>query len=470
MRIGQNSILAFLSQSLTSIAGFAATLYIARELGESTLGAYALVIAVVVWMKTIGGMGLRTALKKRLSEPGEDGSYLAAAVLLQMVLFVLLVGFLLGLGDRLEAYLRGTSPTTVVLLVGVALSFAFVTAALDGQNRIHLTSILYPTDRFLRSVVQIVLIVMGFGLTGLFLGYGIGAFVGTVLGVYLLSGSVSLPSREHFSSLTRYARYSWLNNLSSRSFASMDTLVLGLFVAQGLIGVYEVAWNLASILAMFSLSVGTAMFPAMSELSSKGDLEKVRFLFTDSIIFAGLLLIPGAIGALVVGDLVLLIYGESFTEGYIVLIVLTLARAFHAYEIQVVNTLNALDKPSRAFRIDGLFVVANVGLNFLLVWEYGWVGAAVATLTSALVALAYGYRSIQAVIDTRIPLEELSKQVLAAGVMGFVVWMGRLSLPPTIVTGVVLVVAGGAIYFVSLAFLSVRFREVVVDNVPELFE
>jgi hypothetical protein len=55
---------------------------------------------------------------------------------------------------------------------------------------------------------------------------------------------------------------------------------------------------------------------------------------------------------------------------------------------------------------------------------------------------------------------------VAAAVMGLVVGGGRYLLPPTLVTGVVLVAIGGLVYFVTLAGISVQFRRVVVDNVP----
>lgn len=466
MRIGQNSIIAFLSQSLTSVAGFVATVYIARELGEATLGVYSLVLAVVIWLKILGGLGIQTALKKRLSEPGDDGPFLVVGIVLQLVVFVLLAGAVLGFGPWISSYLRGTAVETIVGLFALTLSFAFVTTALEGQNRVHIASLLAPADRLVRSVVQILLIAFGFGLTGLLFGYGLGALVGTVLGVFFLSTPLSMPTRTHVEALTGFAKYSWLSNLSNRAFASMDTLVLGLFVADGLIGVYEVAWNLASILAVFGIAIATSMFPAMSELSSDGNVEELRYLFSDSVAFTGLLLIPGLVGTALVGDLVLLLYGQSFARGHLVLIVLTLSRTVYAYEYQIVNTLNALDRPDRAFRVDGAFIVVNVGLNLLLVWQFGWLGAAVATAVSAALALVLGYRAVQDVVGVQLPLAEIGRQAVAAVAMGLVVGGGRYLLPPTLPTGIVLVAVGGVVYFVALAKLSVRFRRVVVDNVP----
>lgn len=466
MRIGQNSVIAFFSQALTSVAGFVATIYIARELGEATLGVYSLVLAVVIWLKILGGLGIQTALKKRLSEPGDDGPFLVAGVALQLVVFVLLTAVVMGFAPWVSSYLRGTPAQTVVVLFALTLSFAFVTTALEGQNRVHIASLLAPADRLVRSVTQILLIVVGFGITGLLFGYGLGALVGTVLGVVFLSTPLAMPTREHFEALTGFAKYSWLSNLSNRAFASMDTLVLGLFVADGLIGVYEVAWNLASILAVFGVAIGTAMFPAMSELSSEGSLDEVRYLFSDSIAFTGLLLIPGLVGAALVGDLVLTLYGQSFARGHLVLIVLTLSRTVYAYEYQIVNTLNALDRPERAFRIDSVFITVNVALNVIFVWQFGWFGAAVATAVSAVIALVLGYRAVQDVVGVRLPLGEVGRQGVAAAVMGLVVGGGRYLLPPTLVTGVVLVAIGGLVYFVTLAGISVQFRRVVVDNVP----
>lgn len=466
MRIGQSSFVAFLAEVLSSIIGFVATIYIARKLGDSGLGIYFLVIAVVIWLKILGGVGIQSALKKRLSEPDENEPYLSASLLLQAGLLVVILGVLYVWRAEISSYLRGTSVWTVAVLFLAALTFAFVRTALEGEDKVHIATWLFPLDRFVRSGIQIVALLAGFGLAGLFFGYAAGALVAALFGMYYLEVRLGKPTRYHLRSIGSYAQYSWLTNVSNRAFAAMDTIVLGIFVSSGLIGVYEASWNLASILALFSVSIRRAVFPTMSHTSAEGNLEEAADLLTDALSFSGMLLIPGLVGGVLVGDLVLGVYGPAFLKGQIVLVILLAARIAYAYEDQFVNALNAVDRPEVAFRIDLLFIVTNVSLNLVLVWEFGWIGAAVGTFASAFIALAVGYYSVAAVLPLRLPTRDLGLQVLAALVMGAVVGSGRLLLPDLILVGVLLVGIGGVVYFACLYAISGRFREVTRRNLP----
>lgn len=466
MRIGQSSAVAFLTELLSSLIGFVATVYIARELGDSGLGIYFLVIAVVTWLKILSGLGIQTALRKRLSEPGENPPFLSASFLLQVGMVLLVVAGLYAARGWVTKYLRGTEVWIVIALFMAAILFSYVTNALEGEDKVHIAASLSPVDRFARSSIQITALFLGFGLLGLFFGYAVGVVLAALIGVYYLSLEFRKPARRHFDSILSYAQFSWLTNLSNRAFASMDTLVLGLFVAEGLIGVYEASWNLASILALFGISIRRAVFPMMSKTSTDGAREEAGDLLSDAISFTGLLLIPGLIGSLLVGDLLLGIYGQAFTKGHLVLTILVASRTVYAYEDQFVNALNAVDRPDVAFRIDLLFTCTNVGLNLVLVWQYGWVGAAVGTLVSASIAMVGAYWSTTTLLPVTMPLTELRNQVLAALAMGVVVASARFVLPETTTFGVGLVAVGGVTYFALLFVLSDRFRDVVSQNLP----
>ncbi|QLK27059.1 polysaccharide biosynthesis C-terminal domain-containing protein [Natrinema zhouii] len=465
MKLGQISFINFASQIASSVFGFIATIYLARTLGAGVLGTYFLVVAIVIWAKVVMFGGVQSALTKRLSEGEEPGAYLAAGTGLFLGLYaVLLVGLFLG-RDLVNAYIgRAVAlPIAVVLLATVL--FMFVSGALQGQHRVHISGALQPVDTFSRSALQITAVLLGFGLIGLLTSYALASVIAGVVGAVFVTWKWDRPARRHVWSLFDYARYSWLGRLSSRTFSSMDTLVLGVFVAPDLIGVYEISWNLASLLAIFSLAIQQTLFPEISSVAND-DRDRVVSLLDDAFAYAGLFLIPGLIGSVLIGDFVLRIYGSEFSVGHTVLVILVASRLAYAYGEQFLNALNGLDRPDLAFRINAVFFVTNISLNFALVSVYGWVGAAVATAVSALVTVAIGYRVLTRFITVSFPIREVSIQVLAAGPMAVMVGSGRLFLEPSEVTAVILVAVGAVTYFASLFLLSGRFRTTVVRNLP----
>lgn len=467
MRLGQISFVSFLSQVLASVIGFVATVLITRVLGADVFGTYALIVAVVIWLKTIAIMGVRSALVKRLSEEGDTGEYVVAAALVLAAILAVLSGVLFAASGTIDAYVGRSVTAVIVALTWASAALAFTSGILQGRHLVHYATALKPLEIGVRSVVQIAVVLASGGLLGLLSGFGVGGLLAAAVGLLVVSIVPRRPSRRHFRELFEFGRFGWLGRLSNRTFTSIDTVVLGIFVSVGLIGIYEVAWNLASILAIFGTAIGQTLFPEISRVASRGDLAEVSHLLERGVAYAGLFLIPGLVGSLVVGDLVLLVYGSAFPRGHIVLVLLVGSRLLYAYADQLLTALNGLDRPDLAFRVNATFVAANLGLNLLLVWQFGWTGAAVATVVSAGLALGLSMRSAWRLVGGfDVPTRELGSQTLAAAAMGAAVFAVRGLLADSLLLGVGLVGFGAAVYVLLLLGISPQFRRTVADNVP----
>jgi len=472
MRLGQTSVVHFGSRLIGSLLGFAATLYIARNLGGSVLGTYFLFVAVLIWLKTLFGSGIHYAIKKRLSETDSDGGKLGAGILVQLVIYIVVVAGLLLFRATVKNYLGFDRIWLLILGLGSMLALSLVSAALHGEQKVHLSALLRPLNVVIRSGIQIAVVLVGLlggGLAGLAWGYIAGAAVAACAGIILLTIRPLRPSRADVYSILDFTRYSWLSGIEERSFSALDTIILGLFVSSNLIAYYEVAWNLASLLAIFGTSLAQTLFPTISQLDSEGDHEEVSSLVTDSLAYSGLFLIPGLVGGLMIGDIVLGVYGSEFKTATIVLPILIIARLIYAYEAQLISSLNAIGHPDTAFRVNLVFVSTNLGLNIVLVWLYGWVGAAVATATAALIGFILAYAALSQIITFEIPGREITYQwvasaLMAAGIYG-VDSVTVISISP-VLDALVYVCLGTIVYFLALGVLSRQFRRTARNNIP----
>lgn len=465
MRVGQTSVIYLGANVLSSVAGFLATIYFTRTLPESELGTYFLAVAVLIWASVVFGRPFQSAVTKRLSETGES-EYLTAGFCIQTGGFVLVAGGALLFRAQLNAYLGVDAVLPLLGLLFAALAFDFVKASLQGERRTHLAALLQPVNYGSRALVQVAVVSVGLGVFGLLAGYGVALVLGTLVGVVVLQARPGLPARYHFDRLLSFARYSWLGKVSSRAFASMDTIVLGVFVAKSFVTYYEIAWNLASVLAIFGAGISQTLFPEISKLAADQNQRQVEVLVEDSLAYAGLFLIPGVVGSLLIGDLVLRVYAPQYAIAAQVLTVLMASRLIYAYGGQLTNALSGVDRPDLAFRVNLAFIAVNVTLNVGLVAVYGWIGAAVATTVSAAVALVLGYLYLQSLLTVRVPIGELARQAAAAGGMALVVAAARQPLPTTWQAGFGLALTGGVVYFGLLFGLSARFRRTIGDNLP----
>jgi len=475
MKLGQTSTIYFVSKIIASILGFIATIYFARLLGADPLGIYYLVIGVVSWLAIAGKIGVSGAVTKRVSEGKQKERYAAAGISFVAALFVILSIGLLLFRPYVDNYLGYPATGYVILILFVTLAWSIVSSLLSGLHLVHLTGVLSPVKTGAQSLLQVGAVVAGLGLAGLFIGYvagfAIAILIGGLVAFNRLQG-IQLPEAYHYRSLFDYAKFSWLGNLESRMFNYTDVIVLGFFVPSALIGVYSIAWNIAMFLILFSGSISSTLFPEMSAQSANDDSQSVANLVEDALSYTGLLLIPGLIGGVFLGERILRIYGDEFTQGATVLIILIVAGLVRAYQKQFLNTLNAIDRPDLSFRANALFVVANLALNVVLVYFYGWIGAAVATVLSVAMSLIIAYYMLNSLIDFEIPYFEITRQWIAALLMGLFVYSGLWIeniyqiLNHNAATVILLVGLGACIYFFILLLISIQFRKTVDRNLP----
>lgn len=475
MKLGQTSIVHFVSSFVSSVLGFVATVYIARILGPEPLGVYQVAVGLVSWLAIFGKVGLTGAISKRVSEGSEPGEYAAAGATIITGLFVVVaVGAVLFRG-QVAHYVEYPATGYIIVILLVVLVYGLVNSLLVGLKLVHVSGLLSPIKIGGRALSQIALIVAGTGTAALFVGHILGFVVVIAIGCYYVLRdlpSLGVPERRHFEELFDFAKFSWLGNLQSRMFNYTDVLVLGYFVSSGLIGIYAAAWNIGQFLILFSGTLKSTLFPEMSSMSIDQDPQAVSRIVEQSLTFGGLFLIPGLFGGVLLGERILRIYGPEFPQGATILSILIVANLFMGYQNQLLNTLNAIDRPDLAFRVNIVFVAANVSLNGVLIFLYGWVGAAVATATSVALSLVLAYQHVDAIIDFTVPVGEIARQWVAAGVMAVVVYGGLRAentyrlLGHNFAVVVTLVTIGAGVYFTILLGLSGEFRETVDRNVP----
>jgi O-antigen/teichoic acid export membrane protein len=178
------------------------------------------------------------------------------------------------------------------------------------------------------------------------------------------------------------------------------------------------------------------------------------------------------VGGAILAKQLLRLYGPEFTQGSTVLVLLVLSVLLYSYQNQLVNALNGIDRPEIAFRISAIFIVLNAVLNVVLIWQFGIVGAAVATAVSAGVGLVLAYYALRQLVEFRIPIREPSRQIVAAVIMGGIVGTTLETIERTDIINYnaiivfLLVGVGAGVYFAVLFTLSTKFRETVNRNLP----
>jgi len=474
MRLGQTSVIYLLSKFGGSILGFFATIYFTRTLGEEIYGFYAITLALVSWLGLIKSVGFGQAIVKRMSEDEESDAFLAAGTTVKGTLTVLVAFGVILFRDQVNAYVGQPIAEFVVLLLMISIFSSLVNAALMGNNRVHVYAPLSTLKQGAQSAFMIALVYIGWELSGMLLGYALGTALISLIGLWFVKPSLSIPRWRHVTSLFDFAKFSWLGSMRKKTSSDMDILVLGLFVPSGFTGIYAIAYTLSEFLDIFGTAIRTTLFPELSKRAATNDDEMIRKLTNDAVSYAGLFLIPGIIGGTILGDRLMRIYGDGFEIGAQVLPILIAGLLVYSYNKQLLNTLNGIDRPDLAFRANAIYIVSNLILNLMLVYTIGWIGAAIATAASAGIGLIFGFYYTRRHVAFTIPFGEVARQWSAALLMGVVVYAARefgernwtwiADYNAVFVVG--LVGLGAVVYFACLLSISTEFRTTVENNLP----
>jgi len=475
-RPGKTTIVYFMTQVGSTLAGGVATWYINNVLGAAAFGEYSIAVAFLFWLN-IPASALGNAVNKRVSEGEDQDAFLTAAHGLNLGVHALLIAGLLVFGDQVNVLVGQDVAVYFAALVGARAVFDVTISSLRGYKQVSTSGVVKTFERVVRSSIHIgTLFFLGVGVAGLVLGHATAIFLATAVALTVIDGRPARPEKRHVTGLLEYARFAWLGTLKTRAFAWTDVLVMrglslsiiGLAsVTKTEIGVYKVAWTVASVLALVSIAIKQTLFPEFSELGVSENYERVHHFLNEGLTFTGIFAIPGLFGAIAVGSKLLTIFGDEHARGGTILVILIASRLLAAYGEQFLNTINAIDRPDVAFRINLAYVAANLSLNFGLIVLFGWYGAAFATALAALTSLLLGAYALSKIIGPPdIPYRELGAQTVASVVMLGAVLALQQALPGSLGWTLAVVTAGAVVYGVVLLGVSSRVREKAAGFVP----
>ncbi|AWB26398.1 flippase [Halococcoides cellulosivorans] len=472
-KLARSSALQFGVEMLQTVVGFVATIYFARLLGSGTLGQYFLALALVNWL-LIPTKGIRGTTQKRISEDTDQDAYFTAGTTLQIALLAVIVAVLVLFRGRVDAYLGFQGTMLVAALFVFKGIGTFLRAILRGEHRVELAALVGGAWELLRIGLQVVLVVAGFKLVGLLVGEIAAAAVISVAILAVSSLGIARPTREHLRHLYDYGKYAWLTTIKPYAYSWMDVLVLGFFVADSAIGVYEISWRISAAFILLPSAMSKVVFPYLSRHAAEGRTDEIASTLTTVTTFAGLFAIPGVAGAIVLGEDILAIYGPEFTAGATILAVLAVGRLGQAYETFLMQSLNAIDRPDATFRISIVFIAVNLTLNVVLAWQFGAIGAAVATAVTVLLGTVLAGRILHRIVGFGVDWRTIGVQVASAATMAVVVALLRRQFQSvTDVETLVLVGIGVGVYgsgvFVGSAAARTQARRLldqVFDQTP----
>jgi len=179
------------------------------------------------------------------------------------------------------------------------------------------------------------------------------------------------------------------NTTLSAGMRQLATVVVGLLLGAASAGLFDVARQVTTLLTRLARLMKPAIYPEFARLSTQDDLPGIRRLMLRSMALmagAGVVLVMPFVffGRPLLG----FIFGQEVEAAYGLVVLLALAAAIRLLAFPLEPALISTGRAGSALVVRAATVVIFLSCMFGLIPKLGLVGAGIATLAAALVAVA----------------------------------------------------------------------------------
>ena len=468
--IRRQSLISFFSSIAITAIGFLSTIYIARMIGSEGYGGYALFLSYVGVINLIMDMGMSSAVVKKVSEGRYRDEYYSSYVAIKLgLLGVTILGLYCLQGLFWDLNECGLMPWLISAIL-ITSFWGMLSAGMQATGKWGVSECSNLVNNIGRILLQVVFVYLGFAVVGMVGGFVAGYVVGIILLVKSIPLNLTKFSIEHVKGLLSFSIFAFASFAGVVILNYTDRIMLGYFFTNAEVGVYAIAYQITFLATFAGTAISSTIYPQISRLATDGKLIEIRGILAKAVPFAMILSVPMLVGGIVLqNDLILVVYGSDFKEGSTVLGYLLCFQIFNCMTVIFGMALSAsgyVKQTATAVLSGGII---NAIMNLVLIPQMGLVGAGISTVIAGLFILCVEAWYLKKNNIIAVNKEMVAHICLSALIMGIVIWglYGAINVCSIPTLGVI-VLSGGAVYFISLYCMDVEFAKEIKNMVSKI--
>jgi len=475
--ISTGSYWFLLGWSFEYVAGFLTQILLTNSLSTTSYGVYAFIRKVMALSVGLFAGGSNTSLNKFLSkyvdDPLKQDSVLGLSLVFSLGGSILIsVALYISAPVLSDLTLTGDLTPGIVRVVAATIPFLSTSKTLSGAFRaLERIRLKILTEKIIRPGVLFVIVggiaLFDPSLDRVVQGLVVASLVTFGLSVILfVVYTERVPSlSDSWSIMSDYFEYSFLMSISHSSallFRRIDIFMLSYISVSTAVGIYNVALLLSGTLLLPLAGFSQLFPPIASRLYEKSEMNQLEELYGTVTRWSIMLTSVGFVGLVLYRTDLLTIFGSDYTAGAEILVVLAVGQLVNSAAGPADHLLAMTDHRYILVTNQVVMGVSNIILNYLLLIEYGPIGAAVAT------AMIFASLNIARVVEIYVlegifPYDNSFLKFLPALSVGtLVMFLSRFFLPtPWSYVGIPL---GLSIYMASLYIFGLEEIDKTVVN------
>jgi len=433
----RGSLHLFLGVALSTVIMAVGTIVLARLLMPAEYGLYTVALAPSLMIGLFGDWGISSAITKytacaRVENKEEDiRGIIAAGLIFEAMagLALSLISFFLATFIASAIFHRPESTPLISfasftifansLLVAIQSSFA-------GFERMELSSITMICQSVVKTVASPLLVLLGLGALGAMIGYTVSFLAATIIGVVVLYFALlrslkrtQVNRSQIYRTLRAMLRYGV--PLSASTIVAgfqlqFYSFMMAFYCDNVTIGNYQAANNFAVLLTFVTVPISTVLFPAFAKVDPKNEQELLRTIFTSSVKYTALFLVPATMGVMILAKpMVSSLFGETYTYAPYFLTLYVISNLFTVFGgLSMRSLLAGVGETKVIMKLSLLTLIFGLSLAFLLVPAFGVVGVILGNLFAGLPSLFWGLHWVLRHYHVKAEVKSSAKILLAS--------------------------------------------------------
>jgi O-antigen/teichoic acid export membrane protein len=423
-RIASDAGISALRKVISVLSGIIVIPIITKLIGEGAYGIWATLLAVIGLAASAGGMHLHGSLI-RYSQTDPNKQVLADTFALSAIAAGMITVVFAATAYAYERTFGFASiPQTLLLPAALIVGLKILENVLINYPRAIQRVKLFELLITIRTLARTIGVVLAFwwfvALTQALWAYVlVTVLFNLVLFIVFGANSPSLPEPSNFAGYLRYGLPMVPKELASSLVNNSDKFLLLFFLGPVPTGIYAVAKSVTSVFPSLSGVFDSTLYPNVSAAWEAGDFDELRIFYSTFLRWYSILVIPAIVGlSLLAFPLLRFISTAKIAEqGAMLIPILAFAFSLQGLEFSLTYPLAAAEKTNLIGGITVVAVIANLGLNLVLIPTVGIIGAAFATVVAFAIRSGLLFYYADSLLDISFPTKGFRDCTVATLVM-----------------------------------------------------
>ncbi|KKG67691.1 flippase [Methanosarcina mazei] len=388
-KILENTSFLLAGKAGTKLISLITVIYIARYLGNSGYGKYTFVFAFVSFFTLISEMGIHNILVREISRSQEIARKLLGNAILISIILSFIALILAVITINIMKYPVETEKLVFIAAIGLLFGSLSNYGIMYEVNLNMKYPVLFGLlSRIFLLISVMIVVIYNLGLVWMVIFTVVSDALPNVL-MMILSKNIILPEFKYDINLCKFILRESLPLAMATLFIAIyyriDVVMLSLLKGDVDVGIYGAAYRLTEAFTFIPATFMVSIFPLMSRYH-KESTDKLIFSYLKSFKFLFIIALPLAIGITLISDkIVILVYGNQFENSVQLLQILIWSTAIVFINYPLAQLLISTNKQNIFATSTAICAILNVVLNLILIPDYSYTGASIATVVTQLI-------------------------------------------------------------------------------------